>query len=345
MKRRDSRLLVAALVLLALPALWLIWNSREVEKRREATLAGVPQFPAPHQAPRRRPMPPGIPPRPPEPARVEPPGAPAAKPDPVASFALGQPSGGALIQVNALFNTPLFDRLRRCLPRQFASLDEAGRKLGVDLQYDVDRVALSGGGVALSGFFEGKPVAETMMGPGADRADYRGAAIYTRQDHCTAQMGNLVLTTLEGSGDCRALVDRALAPAPAGASDELYGDVFLRTDLASLRAQDSPPEIKALIDGLDKLTLRANVWASVALSLEGAPQAGRSPRDLAQMAQGAVALVKSQLDEDQVEFQTLADLAKVSGDGSKLQIDLALPANDLFDRFRFPCDERDAGPQ
>src|SRR6185436_5806513 len=140
----------------------------------------------------------------------------------------------------------------------------------------------------------------------------------------------------DAGGDCKALVDRALAPTPAGASDELYGDVFMKTDLAGMRGQDAPPEVKALIDGLDGLTLRANVWDSVALSLEGAPHAGRDVRDLAQMAQGAVSLVKNQLDEDQVEFQTLAELAKVSGEGSNLQVDLAVPANDLFDRFHFP---------
>jgi hypothetical protein len=343
MKRRDLRLLVIALVLLAIPALYLWWNSRAVEKRREVTLAGVPQFPAPHQPPRRRPMPAGVPARPQEPPRVEPPRPAAAKQDPMASFVLGQSQGGALIQVNALFNTPLFERLRRCLPGQFKALDQAGRKLGVDLQYDVDRLAFSPGGVAMSGFFEGKPVAESMIGSDADRSDYRGAVILSKKGHCAAQLGNLVVSSLDEQGDCRALIDRALAPTPATASDELYGDVFMRSDLAGLRGGDAPPEIKALIEGLDGLTLRANVWDSVALTLEGAPHAGRDVRDLAQMAQGAVALVKGQLDEDQVEFQTLADLAKVSAESGKLEMNLALPANDLFDRFHFPCAEKDGG--
>jgi hypothetical protein len=264
----------------------------------------------------------------------------------MASFVLGQKEGGALIQVNALLNSPLFDRLRRCLPAQFASIDKAGKTLGVDLMYDVDRVAFAPGGVAMSGFFAGKPIAQTMIGTDADQSEYRGATIFTRQDHrCTAQLGNIVVSNVDPTGDCKALIDRALAPTPAAAPDELYGDVFMRTDLGTLRGEDAPPEVKALIDGLDGLTLRANVWDSVALTLEGAPQAGRDPRDLAQMAKGAVALVKSQLDEDQVEFQTLADLAKVSSDSGKLQIDLALPANDLFDRFHFPCEGKDAGNQ
>jgi ATPase subunit of ABC transporter with duplicated ATPase domains len=58
---------------------------------------------------------------------------------------------------------------------------------------------------------------------------------------------------------------------------------------------------------------------------------------------GAVALVKGRLDEDQVELQTLADLAKVSTEGGKIELNLALPAQDLFERFHFPCEGRDGG--
>src|SRR5207245_2706923 len=104
---------------------------------------------------------------------------------------------------------------------------------------------------------------------------------------------------------------------------------FLRSDLTPLRGKDAPPEIRAIVDGLDGLTLRANVWDSVALTLEGAPRSGRDARELAQMARGVVALAKGQLEEDQVELQTLADLAQVSTQGDKLEVNLALPAKDL----------------
>jgi hypothetical protein len=260
------------------------------------------------------------------------------------SFVLGPGPGAALIQVNALFNTPLFDRLRQCLPEQFGAIDKLGTRLGLDLAYDLDRIGLSEDGVAMSGFFEGKPVAESMIGPGADRAEYRGSAIFTRNGHCAAQLGNLVVSSQQQGADCRALIDRALAPTPANASDDLYGDVFLRSDLAGFReASDAPPAFRALVDGLDGITLRANVWDSVALTVEAAPRGGRSSKELAQMAAGAMALIKGQLEEDQVELQTLADLAKVSTESGKLEVYLALPAQDLFDRFKFPCERRDGG--
>jgi len=343
MKRRgrDLRLLALALLLLAIPIAYYLWNSRSVQKRREATLAGVPQFPAPHQAPQRRPFPAGAPAAPKE-GKPPPPPPAATKQDPMTSFVLAPGPGAALIQVNALFNTPLFERLRQCLPEQFGAIDKMGRTLGVDLAYDVDRIALSQDGVAMSGFFDGKPVAESMIGPDADREGYRGSTILTKDGHCAAQLGNLVVSSSQEGGDCRALIDRALAPAPAG--DELYGDVFMRSDLASFRAAtDAPPAFHAIVDGLDGITLRANVWDSVALTLEAAPRSGRSANEIAQMALGAMALVKGQLDEDQVELQTLAEMAKVSTEGGKLEVNLVLPAQDLFDRFQFPCEKRDAG--
>jgi len=335
-RRRDLPLLLAALALIALSVVYTLYNSRGVEQRREAALAGVPQFPAPHQVPRRKPSPVVPMPRPPPVAAVP---VPAKQQDPLTSFVLAQGSGAALIQVNALFNTPLMDRLRECLPEQFRALDTGGKRLGIDFTTDVDRVALAPDGVAMSGFFAGKPVAEMLGGgPGSSSEDYRGATIYDRNGRCVGQLGNLVV---QGS-DCRSLIDRALAPAPDGAADALYGDVYLRTDLSGFRTDDTPPQVRALVEGLDGLTLRANVWDSVALSLEGDPGGGRSPKELAQMAKGALALVKSQLGEDDVELQALADLAKVSA-GDKLQLDLALPAKDLFERFRLPCPGRDAG--
>jgi hypothetical protein len=57
------------------------------------------------------------------------------------------------------------------------------------------------------------------------------------------------------------------------------------------------------------------------------------------MARGALALAKGQLDEDDEKLQALADLAQVQSVGGKLQIDLALPAEQLFDR-RCTCPVR-----
>ena len=55
------------------------------------------------------------------------------------------------------------------------------------------------------------------------------------------------------------------------------------------------------------------------------------------MARGAISLAKEQLDPSDVELSTLAELAKVNHSKDGLNVDLALPANDLFDKLHFPC--------
>ncbi|HET7784778.1 MAG TPA: hypothetical protein VFL36_02305 [Myxococcales bacterium] len=340
-RRRDLWLLAAAALLLIASAIYIALSARSAEERREATLERVPQFPAPNQLPSHRRRTRDAPPPPPP---APPPAAPAPRYDPMLSFALGGGSGNVgLVHVNALLNTPLFDRLRECMPQDFAGMDKAGRELGFDFSRDVDRIAFVPGGMAMSGFFEGKPVAQSMAGADSRRDDYRGAAIYTRPGggDCFAQLSSLVLYG-QGEG-CQALVDRALSPTPAAADEDVYGDLFLRTDLAPFRQGQAAEPIRTLVDGLSGLTVRANVWDSVALTLSGAPQPGRDVRDLAQMARGAIALVKNQLDDDAVEYRALADLAKVGENPDRLEIDLALPAQDLFDKLHFPCPGRDAG--
>jgi hypothetical protein len=66
-------------------------------------------------------------------------------------------------------------------------------------------------------------------------------------------------------------------------------------------------------------------------------------RELAQLARGAVSLVKSQLADEDVELRALADLAQVSARGDKLEMNLAVPAKDLLDRLHLPCLGRTRG--
>ena len=333
-KRRDVRLLVAALVLLVAGALWVIWSSRRDVERREATLAGVPKFPEPGQLPHRGAPPPMLKQAaaaPPPPQRQ-----PAAKHDSMMSFVQAPGASVALVHVNALFNTPVFDRLRQCLPKEFGFLDKQGKQIGVDVSQDVDQVAVAPGGMAITGFFEGKPVAEKMIGSVATSEQYQGATIFTGpKGACAAQQGNLVVVSQEG--DCRGLLDRARAPTPEDSASQVYGDVYMRTDLAALRRPDAPPEVRTLADGLSGLTLRANVWDSIAVSMEGQPVSGKDASDLASIARGGLGLVKGQLDDRQVELQALAELASVNTEHGKLELNLALPVNDLFDKLHFPC--------
>jgi hypothetical protein len=336
-QRRGQGLLLAAALLLACVVAWVFWSSREVRVRREATLAGVPAFPQPRQElPQRKPM---VRPQIAKPAEAHP------RQDSMLSFVHGSSGTVTLIHVNALFNTPLAERFRQCMPKAFQEMEKGSGLAGVDLTRDIDQVAMvPDGGVVISGFFKDTALADQPMKPGSKREEYRGATIISSQSQCVAQRGNLVIVS--SAGDCPALLDRALAPTPDSAQDEIYGDLYMRSDLAALHDDSTPSALKPLVDGLSGLTLRANVWDSVALSFEGSAASGKDAGDLAQMARGAVELFKSQLDDDQVELQALAELAKVNTSSGRLEMSLALPAADLFDKLHIPCPGiADAGVQ
>lgn len=332
-RRRSPRLLIAAALLLACIVCWSLWSSRAARERREVVLAGVPAFPQPRQETVRRPL---AKPAPPAPQlAAKPPPAPRPRQDSLLSFVQASSGTVTLIHVNALFNTPLAERLRQCLPKEFQELQTAVP--GMDVTRDIDRVAFSGsGGMLVSGFFEGNPGIQKLMQTDASLEQYRGATVSTRGTLCVAQLGNLMV--FAPAGTCQDHLDRALAPTPETAPDEVYGDLYMRTDLAALRDdKNSSSGFRPLVDALSGLTLRANVWDSVALSVEGNPMSGKDGQDLSQMASGAMQLFKTQLGDDQVELQALAELTKVKTADGKLQVDLALPVADLFDKLHIPC--------
>jgi hypothetical protein len=344
----DLRSVAVAVLLLAIcGGLW-VWMSADASARREKVLASVPAFPARGQDQARRrasaphtPQPPPPVPRP-QPA---PNPAPPAKADPITSFVLKPAHDVALVHVNALLNTPLFARIKECLPAGWNEVTQSMAGLGIDVERDVDRLAVIGDGMALSGFFEDKPIARNIasLWPEVAKRTYRGQQLWISRDTGIAQVGNLLVLGPSSSMDT--LLDRALDPAPPGADpQDIYGDVFMRSDLSTLRDRDGldgatarPDAMRAIVDGLSGITVRANVWDLVAVSLEGKPQAGHRVADLAGMARGAISLAKEQLDPSDVELATLAGLAKVTSSKDALNIDLALPVNDLFDKLHFPC--------
>jgi len=342
---RDLRTAAVAACVLVLSGVAWVWMSRNAVERRERVLSSVPAFPVRGQEQQSRRPPAGDSGRPLPPRRVDlpPPGEPVrtAKPDPMTSFVLQPAHNVALLHVNALLNTPLFDRIRRCMPAEWEKTTGETAQLGIDLERDLDRVAVTADGMAMSGFFDGKPIARNIARSWSDleEREYRGHPIWLSRHGGIAQIGNLLLIGPRGSMD--KLLDRALDPAPEGADpQDVYGDVFMRSDLSDLRGRGegaNPDLMGAVLEGLSGVTVRANVWDTVALSVEGKPQPGRSVNDLAGMARGAIALARERLDPSNVELATLAELAKVSGSGEALNIELALPMNDIFDKLHFPC--------
>jgi hypothetical protein len=219
----------------------------------------------------------------------------------------------------------------------------------VNLERDVDRVALIPGGTAVSGTFD-PHLAEQLAGRAAVKARYRDAELYsTPNDGCFAQLGSLLL--IGQAGGCEGLVDRALdTPDSPQSREVLESDLYTRTDLAALRdgvAQASTgggASIAPILQGLGGLTLKANVWDDVAVSLDGTPRAGEKGHleDLAALARFSVEASKLSASED-AAWTALLEKATVDVRGGHLQIDLALPAEALFERLQLPCAGRDGG--
>ena len=86
----------------------------------------------------------------------------------------------ALVHVNALLNTPLFARIKECVPVGWRQVTESMEQLGIDVERDVDRVAMMADGMALSGFFEGKPIARNIASQWSEveERSYRGQTLW-----------------------------------------------------------------------------------------------------------------------------------------------------------------------
>ena len=174
---RDLRTVGVALALLALSGAIWVWMSRNAVERRARVLASIPAFPARGQESRPRVFSDGGTVRlaePPPSASPEP--RRPAKPDPLTSFVLKPAHDVTLVHVNALLNTPLFERIKGCLPAQWSEFTGVAERMGIDMERDVDRLAVTADGMAMSGFFEGKPIARNIAGnwPDLEERQYRG---------------------------------------------------------------------------------------------------------------------------------------------------------------------------
>jgi len=348
-RRGDLPLVIAAAFLLLVPAIAWVLLSVSARTRRDVILASVPAFPARGQGE----LDAGIPARALVVSRAAAPRAPPPRPaprpsHPLAPFLSSRTEDVAAVQINALLNTPLFDHLKECLPEDFEDMERKTRAVGFELERDVDRIAFVPGGTVASGFFEGKPVAELMArAVHADSGhEYRGTTIFRTTYDCRAQLGNLLFYGWSANG-CEALVDRALDTRPdEDAVEDAYGDVFYRmgnTTLSRVLSEmhGSDDEMfRNLLSSLSGLTVRANVWDAVALSLEAQPSSGVRAYDLSRMARAAIRLARTQIANDDVELQALADLANVVDRKDQLEVQLAVPAKDLFEKLHFPCPGR-----
>lgn len=349
--RKDGQTVLIALLVFALMGGAGWWMSRSLRKQQEEVLATVPAFPSKEDPPKERRRPPDpIAVSAPPPVTPTPSASPVPRPpDALTRFAMQPSKSVALVEVNAIVNTPFFERLQECYP---IPEDSPDRQPPFDWRRDVDRVAMTDHGMIMSGFFDDKLVASWMTNRNghATQREYRGFVIFDLGAQSSAQRGSIVMTG--PANEMNAMIDRVLDPAPADAATaDVYGDVYFRSDMQGFRtelgenAQEGQNRVlDSIFERLDGVTLRANVWDSVALTLDGAPRNGQSIEGLASVIRGALSVAKNQIDSDDVRLSVLSELAKVDTDDKGIKLNLAVPVADLFDKFHFPCPAKDPKP-
>jgi hypothetical protein len=355
-RRNDLPTIIVAVVLLLGVGLWWMFLSHGARKEHDRIVAEVPAFPSRGQpVPERpRPMPVARPmPAPPAIVAVAAPDA-GPRPTPLnVSTAMKQfvlnsdpQSVVGVIHVNSLLNAPLLERLDKCFPK--ADLQANASDGGIDFTRDVDQLAFSDSGEMLSGFFdeEGAKTLTRCRDASATPREYRGFKVFDCSNGAVAFQPSLAMRAPHG--DIEAMIDQALSVPPAGATaDDVYGDIYMHSGLEHAREPGSPVAQDALgklmnaaLEQTSNVTLRANIWDSVALSMDAVPTDGQSAEDLAATANAALALAKTSVDPENIRLTAYTDLAKVQAQDGRLQVNVALPTDQLVEEMNSFCDRK-----
>lgn len=252
------------------------------------------------------------------------------------------PGGGVVIaEVNAILNSPLASRILRCRDRDAARMMDVFRdRLGVDLATHVDRVSMSDGLSAATGFFADLTLPEEV----GERQPYGDTgAVYTlespdpaEQDLVFGRAGDDALFV--GAAEAvRAAIDRyegrgamSERAAPSGGRGEIYGAIGPK--LLERFAEDlGRPDLAAQVaSGMLRMTVEDDVAMSI--DLHGA---GGSQDQLREAIEGAIAAGRSAavMQKDR-RLLGLLDKARIHvDDDGQLAIDLAFPADMVLEVF------------
>lgn len=257
-----------------------------------------------------------------------------------------------VLEANALRHSRLGELFLACLGAGGREGIDDLRKIGIDPLRDVDRVAVSEGAVAVSGFFERVRWDEVFRGAGRE-AYGAGAVIYAPagpMGGAAAVWRNQLLFLGNGAEDVRAAVDRVEGRAPTRPPirEELsYGEVYGVLPGEALRRL-FPPESAHLASRLAELAsrveLHADAMSDVAATVRVVGSDAEGLADLGRSLGAALAVARAQARArgDQA-LSELLDYARVSRGGEGFSLELALPVETL-ERWLAGCRERGDGP-
>jgi len=281
---------------------------------------------------------------------------PGPKRDPLLWALPPDPSKPVVVfEANALRHSRLGELFLSCLGEgEQKAIGDLGR-MGIDPLKDVDRVAVTPDGLAVSGFFDKVRWGEVFEGLAGER--HGEAVLYapedSRQDPFAAAVWRNQLLLLGRDREAlRAAVDRVEGrapgspPIPDGAT---YGEVYGVLPGEALRALVPPGAgsgdlARRLAEVASRVELHADAMNDVAVTARvgGDDRAGLEDLARALGAALAVARVEARASGER-ELAELLDHARVARGGEGFSLELALPAETL-ERWFAGCPGRSAPP-
>lgn len=348
---RAALWLVASLVLLGLAA-WLM-STEPPEPAAPRSEVSIPRGMREQERARvktRRTLPVPI-----EPARAaDAPRKPTPPRDPMLALlpTSADPGVGSVVvlEANAVRHSPLGQLFLDCAlsERDLKELEDLKEQLGFDPVEDLDRVAMFGDVLALSGNFAGAKLA--TLGHGMQARPFgEGATLYEkaedgRPEKIVAWKGQLLLLGSDEEQLQRA-IDRLEGRAPPGEplidEYETYGEVYGRfsaDDLAELLPPEQAELAARLREAAQSVELHVDASSDVGIVADVVGPSGEKVEDLGKTIGAALALgrVKARADGDD-DLVQLLDLAAVrNNQGGRFSLEMALPLALLQEKMG-PC--------
>ncbi|MBI2372441.1 MAG: hypothetical protein HYV07_00445 [Deltaproteobacteria bacterium] len=260
------------------------------------------------------------------------------KRDPLMAVLPADADFGVVVEANAIRNSPIGEMLLACTGTAGAErIEELRNEIGFDPLADLDRVAVAGKSVMMTGNFAGLNRQKMHEELGAPTAYGDKGRVYSEGGENVAIWNDEMLLTARSKEELEASIDilegrRPPPEKPAIREDMAYGEAYGKLDvdfLAGLLPEDGGlrDKVRGAIQGVE---LHATTFGDVAMvaKLEGAD--GEKVEDLARSLGGALSLLRVQArSEEGKEAEQLAellDLARIERQGSgAFTLELALP--------------------
>ncbi len=272
-------------------------------------------------------------------------------PDPLeAAVAVGGDKGAVFVEVNALQETPLVKKMLRCRGQDAeGALQRIQEKIGLDPTRDIDRVALTDGVVAASGFFDNLTM-PSELGEGTPLGD--DATLYEIKDDNgemlhVARLSNDMLLFGNSEKQVKDAVGRVRGEVPVPATSlpvsGAMGDVYGRMSgpfIAGLLATSQNPMAQRAAELIQDGMVRATVGEHVAMSMDFSATDEASAEDLSRTLGGLIAAGRLQaVQENDKVLERLLEKARVKPtDGGRFELDLALPGDLMLDAMGCDAD-------